>query len=400
MRQRVLGAGLGLVLLAALVPSSVVAAVAAAPAAVSAIVPVTPPITTKVTPYVGRSTLTWTAQNQLAAGGYGPYDVVLLNGVSGGSMGIVETGSNKLTNEATSWVSTDGGVSWTEHRIMSETSFGPVVGHGGVLVTTASGFYSSPDGATWTAAATGPHEIGFVKLAAGSLGFVAFVRDGKSTTTRVWLSSTGRTWSVASAQTVVSGFCPSSIAMSSSRIVAVGADCAHPQRERVLVSTNRGRTWTAGAVPSGLNVNTTLSRAASISSVGSRFVIAGGNATQTATWVWSSLDGRSWRHIASMPRTSTPGYTTDTIVGIFRVGSGYLAFGHRDMPADDAVLVAWRSSDLVHWSRFSPPIASTCDATVHMVNQAAVVGGALVAVGNPWSMVTQCGETWRARVTP
>src|SRR5262249_36850765 len=140
--------------------------------------------------------------------------------------GIVETGSNLLTNEAASWVSKDDGVTWTEHRIMSETSFGPVVGHGGVLVTTASGFYGSPDGATWTAAVTGPHSIGFVKLAAGPQGFVAFLRDGKSTTTRVWRSTTGKSWTVSSVQSVVSGFCPTSIAASSSRIVAIGVDCA------------------------------------------------------------------------------------------------------------------------------------------------------------------------------
>jgi len=205
---------------------------------------------------------------------------------------------------------------------------------------------------------------------------------------------------VAPVQGVISTLCASSIAMSSSRIVAIGAECAHPQRARVVVSTNGGRTWTAGAAPAGLRVNTTLTRAASVSYVAGRFVVTGGNTAETATWVWSSPDGGSWRRVASMPRTKIPGWTVDTIVGVFRVGAGYVALGHRDMPADDAVLVAWRSADLAHWTRFSPPTAPTCDATVHMVGQASVVGGALVAVGNPWGMVSQCGETWRARVTP
>ena len=63
------------------------------------------------------------------------------------------------------------------------------------------------------------------------------------------------------------------------------------------------------------------------------------------------------------------------------------------------MLVAWRSADLRHWSRFSPPVAP-CDATVHMVSQAAVTGGRLVAVGTPWSVGSQCGQTWMAAVTP
>ncbi len=361
--------------------------------------PVTPPTTLKVTSYVAGRTLTWTAFDQVGLGGVGSEPSAFLNGVSGGAMGIVETGRDAISNEAASWVSTDGGVTWREHIVPSETSFGPVVGHGGVLVTTGSGFYSSTDGAVWTSAPTGPHAIQMVKLAAGPNGFVAFVRNGRSTTTRVWLSAGGRSWSVAPAESVVSGFCPSSIAASGSRIVAIGVDCAKHRTAKVLVSTNGGRTWAVGCVPSGLRVTGEFVRAPSISSVGGRFLVTGANATQTATWVWSSTDGRSWRHTSSMPRTTAGSFTVDTIVGIFKLGPGYLAIGHRDMPADDAVLVSWRSSDLVHWTRFSPPTA-TCDATVHMVNQAVVVGSRLIAVGNPWSIGSQCGETWMARVTP
>jgi hypothetical protein len=125
--------------------------------------------------------------------------------------------------------------------------------------------------------------------------------------------------------------------------------------------------------------------------------VTGANANETATWVWSSPDGRAWRHVSSMPRVGD--WTTDTIVKIVRLGEGYLAIGHRDMPADDAVLVAWRSSDLERWTRFSPPIAG-CPATVHMVSQAAVTGGRLVAVGSPWSIGSQCGQTWLAAPTP
>ncbi len=400
MRLRQLLARLIAVVVTALIVLSSVAPAATSAATVNpgpTLVPTSPTVT-KVTPYYGGTTLTWTASDQTVSDIPTTDQVAALYGVSGGAMGIVETGSNLLTNEAASWVSKDGGVTWSEHRIMSETRFGQVVGHGGVLVTTASGFYSSPDGATWTPAATGPHGLGFVKLAVGPRGFVAFARDGKSTTTRVWLSSTGRSWSAAPIQSTVSAFCPSSIAASSARIVAVGADCKTGRVPKVLVSST-GSTWVSVPVPSGLRLGTNLARRASVSYVASRFLIAGTNSTQTATWVWSSTDGRSWKHIASMPRTTAPGWSTDRMYGIYRLGSGYVAIGDRDLPADDAVLVAWRSSDLVHWSRFSPPVAN-CDATVHQVNQAAVIRNQLIAVGNPWSIGGQCAETWIARVTP
>src|SRR5947209_8579501 len=66
------------------------------------------PVTTKVTPYYGGQSLTWSAFDQLGAlGGY-PDGATRLTGVSGGSMGIVVTGSDLVSNEAASWVSKDG----------------------------------------------------------------------------------------------------------------------------------------------------------------------------------------------------------------------------------------------------------------------------------------------------
>ncbi len=194
----------------------------------------------------------------------------------------------------------------------------------------------------------------------------------------------------------MSGFCPTGIAATSSRIVAIGHDCRTPSRARVLISAT-GRLWSSAPVPAGLRTSGEFVRAPSISYVSGRYLVTGANATQTATWVWSSTDGRTWRHVSSMPRAAP--WTTDTIVKIFRLGKGWLAIGHRDMPADDAVLVAWRSADLKHWTRFSPPVAG-CDATVHMVSQAAVTGGRLIAVGSPWSIGSQCGQTWIAAPTP
>jgi hypothetical protein len=387
----------------ALVLSAAVAgpvAMAAGPAFVAPPATYVPPVTTTVTPYAAGRTLSWSAFNQL--GGNGAPDPIFatqLVGVAGGNSRIVETGRDDLAGTAASWVSRDGGVSWTEYLVPGRPrGFGKLAAHAGVFVTTDGGFWSSRDGASWTPAATGPHAMQHVTLAAGPQGFVAFVQNGTSTITRVWTSPTGASdsWVAAPVQGIVSSFCPSSVAATSSRIVAIGTDCRVTSRARVLVSAT-GRTWTTGSVPSGLRVKGEFTRPPSISYVSGRFLVTGANPRETATWVWSSTDARTWRQVSSMPRVGT--WTVDTIVSIVRLGPGWLAIGHRDMPADDAMLVAWRSADLRRWSRFSPPVAP-CGATVHMVSQAAVTGGKLVAVGTPWSIGSQCGQTWMAALTP
>ncbi len=382
-----------------LVSALVLTLAASVPGVVAAEGPIVPTTTTKVLPYVPGQTLTWSAFDQLSATGPGdPDGATRLAGVAGGSGRIVVTGTDVVANQAASWRSSDGGVSWTEHLVPAARSFGQLAAHGGVYVTHDGAFWSSTNGASWTRAVTGPHAMYQVEVTAGPQGFVAFVRNGTSTITRVWYSRTGtsNSWIPAPLQSVVSSFCPTSIAATSTRIVAIGHDCAARSRPRVLVSST-GRLWSRASVPAGLRTAGEFVREPSISYVSGRYLVTGSNATQTATWVWSSTDGRSWRHVSSMPRAAS--WTTDTIVKIFRLGEGWLAIGHRDMPADDAVLVAWRSTDLRRWTRFSPPVAG-CPATVHMVSQAAVTGGRMVAVGTPWSIGSSCGQTWMAKPTP
>jgi len=391
-------AALALALALAVGADSVVALVATAAtpgfSPVAATGDYVPPVTTKVTPYVAGRTLTWTSFDQLGRDGtIGPDSATRLRGVAGGAVGIVETGSDDAAGEAASWVSSDGGVSWTEHLVPAGAAgFGSLAAHGGMFVTYASSFWSSTDGANWTPATTGPHATQQMSLAAGPQGFVAF---SLGTITRVWLSPTGTSgsWVVAPVQSVVSSFCPSSIAATSSRIIAIGHDCSVPSRARVLVSTT-GRSWINGTVPSGLRVDTI---APSISYVASRYLVTGANASQTATWVWSTTNGVTWRHVSSLPRVSP--WSVDTMVNIVRLDPGWLAIGDRSN-GDDAVLVAWRSGDLVHWARFSPPTGS-CDVTVWGVSQAIVTRGRLVAVGTPWGPIgNYCGETWMAAVVP
>ena len=283
----------------------------------------TPPATTKVTPYVAGRTLTWTSFEQLAGDGtVGPADAVSLAGVGAGAMGIIETGTDLAAGKAASWSSADGGASWTEHIVPSGAAgFGGLAAKGGVFVTHERAFWTSIDGAFWAPAATGPHALQWATLVAGPQGFVAFVRNGSSTITRVWLSRTGAydSWVAAPVQGVVSQFCPLSVAATSSRIIAVGFDCGHPSRARVLVSKT-GHTWARGTVPSGLRTAGMDVGAPSISFVSRRYLLTGANATRTATWVWSTLDGVTWHHVSSMARVSPWG--ADGIVRVVRLDPG------------------------------------------------------------------------------
>jgi hypothetical protein len=154
-------------------------------------------------------------------------------------------------------------------------------------------------------------------------------------------------------------------------------------------------------VPAGLRTTGTYVGAPSISYVARRYLLVGANATQTATWVWSTLDGVTWHHVSSMARAKP--WSLDTIVKVVRLDPGWLAIGQRVDPRvnDDEELVVWRSSDLVHWSRLLPATGATCGASVRPVAQAAVAGGRLVAVGNVWGFASpSCGETWIGTVTP
>jgi hypothetical protein len=363
--------------------------------------------TTRITTFARGNHLRWTAFDlpPVVGANAGILDQTrTLQGVAGGAPGIIETGSVQTatsptgtTTQAASWVSADGGRTWTEHVTPGTTWFGSVVGHGGVFVAVSPvGLWSSRHGATWTRATTGPRDLaGVATLAAGPQGFVVFRRSGTIGRTHVWVSRTGApgSWVLAPTQAVVSGFCPSSLVVTTTRVLAVGHDCTRPSIPRVLVSRS-GRTWARTTVPTGLRTTGTYVRGPSLSVVGGRFVLAGANARQSATWLWMSVDGRVWRHFASLPRKLS--LSVDRLQTVVRLGAGYLAVGDRDQPADDAELAAWWSADLLRWARVTPATVAACHATVHSVNQAAVASGRLVMVGNPWSMGGSCAESWTA----
>src|SRR6188474_2361287 len=117
------------------VPAEPAATVPQEPTSAPAVeaMPYVPPSLTRVTPFVGGRTLTWTAFDQLATDGtVGPDWATSLRGVAGGTMGIVETGTDNAAGTAASWRSTDGGHSWTESLVPGAKAFGTMAAHGGV----------------------------------------------------------------------------------------------------------------------------------------------------------------------------------------------------------------------------------------------------------------------------
>jgi len=375
---------------------------AAAPAVATG--DVTPPATSATLAYVNGTHLRWSVFDQLGGDGSGsPIGSAEVNGVAGGSIGILEVGADGAAHTAATWISTDGGVSWTEHIVVGgPAAFWSVAAHGGVFVALGNnGLYSSTDGVTWTPATTGPHAPRWegiqAPVFAGPQGFVLIVRNGTSKTTRVWHSRTGApgSWTAAPYQATVAGFCATSLAMSASRMVAVGADCAHPAVARVLTSTT-GTTWKRDLPPVGIRV---VGAPPSVSYVASRFLVTSANTANTATWVWTSTDGIAWRRVSSVGKDKSA--APDQINKVMRLGSGWTAVGNRFI--DDAVttwLVIWRSTDLVHWSRYIITIEPGFTAMEQHDSDAAIVGGRLVVVGYGWNDPSATAQTWIAQVVP
>jgi hypothetical protein len=103
--------------------------------------------------------------------------------------------------------------------------------------------------------------------------------------------------------------------------------------------------------------------------------------------------------VSSLPRFG--GDQPDRIATIARLGPGWLAIGDRQIYNDVVALVAWRSSDLVHWSRVTPAVASCPGGGVYQISQAVLARDRLVAVGLGGNLSEhRCGQTWMARVTP
>ncbi|MEI8334627.1 MAG: hypothetical protein WCH74_12375 [Chloroflexota bacterium] len=363
---------------------------------------VIPAARTATVPYIGGAYSGWAHVRLPTGGTSGPSGEA--TGVAAGGPGVVVVGSasegaccggpcppgGTCGPVPASWTSADGGRSWTEHPVPEASTEGDgrgflaLASRSGILVAgAASGFWRSADGITWTRAASGPRFAAGtqVQIVAGLRGFVALAKERSSKTTRAWVSADGLTWRQASAQPALAGFCAVGLAASAARAVAVGDDCTDRHRPRIVVSTD-GQTWRRAPTQS------TFSRSLgfqSVSFVGGRFLLFGAYRSVTeGTAVWSSRDGLTWRRTAFLPE-ATPAdyYQPDAIAGVVRLGSAWVALGHRYDEGVDWQPVAWTSPDLVHWSR------QTIGGSGWLVDVTAV-DGRLFAAGT-WNVLAESG---------
>ena len=363
---------------------------------------VIPAASTVTVPYVGGAYSGWAHVRLPTGGTSGPSGEA--TGVAEGGPGVVVVGSasegaccgGPCTPGGTcgpvpaSWTSADGGRSWTEHPVPEASREGDGRGFlalasrsGSLVAGAASGFWRSTDGITWTRAASGPRFAAGtqVRIDAGLRGFVALAKEKPSKTTRAWVSADGVAWRQAPTQPALAGFCAVGLTTSEARAVAVGDDCTDRHRPRIVVSTD-GRTWRRAPTQS------TFSRSLgfqSVSFVGGRFLLFGAYRSVTeGTAVWSSRDGLTWRRTSFLPE-ATPAdyYRPDEIAGVVRLGSAWVALGHRYDEGVDWQPVAWTSPDLVHWSR------QTIGGSGWLVDVTAVDGRVFAA--GTWNVLAESG---------
>ena len=344
------------------------------------------------TPYVDGSTIEWTADSVPVANpssdGTAGFDGSL-NGVAGGASALVLAGMDMTAGaaEGASWVSTDDGATWIEHLVAGTgpTGFSALAASGGIFVAaSAVGFWRSTDGAAWTRAASGPAALDRVALSRGRSGFIALVT--KAGATSAWTSADGSAWATLPNQAVIRGFCPASIAASSSQAIAVGTACGSAATPQLVVSVD-GLAWTKLTVPAGMDAGQ-----ASISVAGGRFVIIAPyhDATHSGTAVWSSTSGSSWSRTSFLTaRAASP----DVIQKVVPLGSGWIGAGWAADNADECTAIAWSSADLVHWTRAqltAPPVAGTCQQPFAIDSYL----GRVLAVGRAWDQVSTSPTVW------
>ena len=262
--------------------------------------------------------------------------------VAAGTPGIVAIGSDAqlIEWEAMSWLSEDGGATWTRSAVQEERAApGPtgldfprlngvvwtgdqflVVGEDwsdwdGDLATlgrsrSRAAVWTSPDGRSWARVAhddvfdtggfldTGEEPVagGMTEVVAGPRGLVAVGRicpPGASTCEpAAWTSSDGTAWQRAAGMPTITGTIDS-VAASENGYVAVGSVCEErPARCTALVLMSPdGQAWTPHTLAD-------TDRLESVTRVGDRYIAVAPNANVK---LWTSPDGDAWQELPGGP---------------------------------------------------------------------------------------------------
>ena len=238
-------------------------------------------------------------------------------------------------------------------------------GPGLVAVGSASGnggeaaVWTSPDGTSWTRAASSPSFVGHGMASIASNGSTLVVGD----VGLFWVSTDGRTWEASAPISTYALACQIYGALSPGGpgFVAVGTDgCDFGGSANTVVTSTDGLTWS--------EVPATAFTGAKVSGVaaGSAGLVAVGTAS-TGPAVWTSSDGRAWTRVPTA-QTSASGRMLDVAAG----GPGFVAVG-----SDGTRAACWTSTDGRVWQE-QPPSTALDNASMTRV---VATGTVLIALG-------------------
>jgi hypothetical protein len=225
-----------------------------------------------------------------------PSGLITLYDIAFGNGKFMATGTGTIFETSTCWVglSTDGNT-WTPTAVPAGcyNLFGGIAyGNGtfvvaGVILSTPYIWYSTDDGASWTAA-TITTTIGNMYFSGVAYGGGQFVAVGNNTSTgypQAAYSTNGASWSTSSMGPSSSSYVLEDVTYGNGRFVAVG----------VVTSNFTGATWWSGNGGATWNaVNVGGRRLSGVGFGNSRFVAVG----ELGTILWST-NGESWTSASS-----------------------------------------------------------------------------------------------------
>ena len=322
-----------------------------------------------------------------------PHGLGQIKGLIGGGPGFVmwsdEAGGRPgflISASGTSWEQID---STLTGRTVLALVAGPdglvaLVNHGGPTIER----WVSPDGRTWsTAATTGLHGSPTALLAT-SAGYVAAAIDGGGCGLFVWMSTDGRTWTdagpgAAGPSTCVGRSQPNipavdQLVAGSDGLLAVGTLAGGLS---AIWGSTDGHSWHLGQAPAS-------GRIVRVAASGTGYVAVGDDGrTPGGAAAWTSADGLTWT--AAPSQASFAGATMTDVVAL---ADGTLASVGSEQPATGGRrFVAWTSTDGLTWQRSPAPLCQNvdvCDASGSRSALLARDGVRLVAYDGSINIIT------------
>jgi len=304
------------------------------------------------------------------------------------------------------FVSTDGGASWRVAAVHAPNDAQPPLGHlatrlasgpGGWLAVGPHAIWTSPDGLSWTLAAShgitpqlpGDQSLVLTGTADGYLAAGEAPAGGGGTQAVIWTSRDGLTWQRKTAVQLgltVSGLTAQGIVYAASRgsdtVISGGVASGGGTLSAAWLSTDGGSAWTPVTIPADHGAGVSLSGLGSGGS-GLLAVRAGQASPGTPDGVaYFSQNGTSWQYAGTIDAAG--GWSPDVVKGS---ADGYVVTG----TTIDGQIVAYTSSGTGGTWR---PTASLGQTAAESVNGATVgPGGTVIAVGG-----TSGGTTSRRAV--